>query len=754
MSDNNNIHINTPEIGPYTRLQPFRFWCQKVLPLVYDESLSYYELLCKVVDYLNKTMEDVDQMIDDMGDFQSAYAEFTGEMRDAYIEMGRKFDQLKIFVETYFDNLNVQTEINNKLDAMAEDGYFDTLFTTLFTDDIITTAGNTTSAWIADNLLQETGYVIDNSLTVQNAAADAKAVGDEITDLKNAVSDLYDNKIVPTMTNGKYISYANGNEISDVDSACTNAIPVTPGTRLRLKNLYLTSDRSVCWYSTSGYGGQFAHGTSDTELVITIPAGAASIKATAKVNETVDITLIEAIDLRFDAIESDIELEKKKPAIKQLYFPWYKFTKPNDFTPTIPFNIYGDGHNFITDFVFDDFKNTGGTTYYTAPNALNSNDGLTRATPKKFSGIYSAAQDGDTIVLMEGDYDRNSMEWISTPIRKNINLIGEGKCRIFAGEIDLTFAQSVGYTNVYQTTRSYAYRVIDFTAIEDKYIAYELKSSIAEVEAKEGSYYIDGATVYVHALGHGNPTNKVCVTVSSEKWLDVDNNNQNTKVCMKHIDLIGKVSGVLFNRADTSNTLEVVCEDVNLYHCGHSNSDSFKLYGGTVIFNKCKATCSYKDGFNYNGTNEGGTPTDMLGIEIDCEGSNCGLLQASESQNGTTAHAGAKIIRVNGVYYNNFGANVADVQSNTMSLNLGCKAFYSAGSQGGANENFAAQQYGATMWLYGCVGVGAVKDLSCVSGATMNLDKCTYKIKGGAGTYNEQNTVPFDIYTLYKASEV
>ena len=31
----------------------FRFWCQKVLPLVYDDSLSYYEILCKIVDYIN-----------------------------------------------------------------------------------------------------------------------------------------------------------------------------------------------------------------------------------------------------------------------------------------------------------------------------------------------------------------------------------------------------------------------------------------------------------------------------------------------------------------------------------------------------------------------------------------------------------------------------------------------------------------------------------------------------------------------------
>lgn len=41
----------------YNDLMPFRFWCQKVLPLAYDDSLSYYEVLCKVVDYMNKVIE-------------------------------------------------------------------------------------------------------------------------------------------------------------------------------------------------------------------------------------------------------------------------------------------------------------------------------------------------------------------------------------------------------------------------------------------------------------------------------------------------------------------------------------------------------------------------------------------------------------------------------------------------------------------------------------------------------------------------
>lgn len=42
----------------------FNFWCYKVLPLVYDESLSYYEVLCKVVKYINELIEQ-DKIIGD-----------------------------------------------------------------------------------------------------------------------------------------------------------------------------------------------------------------------------------------------------------------------------------------------------------------------------------------------------------------------------------------------------------------------------------------------------------------------------------------------------------------------------------------------------------------------------------------------------------------------------------------------------------------------------------------------------------------
>lgn len=44
----------------------FKFWCQKILPLVYDDSLSYYELLCKVVSYVNNLNETTNWLIDEI----------------------------------------------------------------------------------------------------------------------------------------------------------------------------------------------------------------------------------------------------------------------------------------------------------------------------------------------------------------------------------------------------------------------------------------------------------------------------------------------------------------------------------------------------------------------------------------------------------------------------------------------------------------------------------------------------------------
>ena len=56
-------------------IEKLRFWCFKVLPLVYDDSLSYYEVLCKVRDKLNEMIESMTELSDTVNDLQEAVAQ-------------------------------------------------------------------------------------------------------------------------------------------------------------------------------------------------------------------------------------------------------------------------------------------------------------------------------------------------------------------------------------------------------------------------------------------------------------------------------------------------------------------------------------------------------------------------------------------------------------------------------------------------------------------------------------------------------
>lgn len=44
----------------------FKFFCQSVLPIVYDDSLSFQELLYKMIRYINGMKDDIENISKDM----------------------------------------------------------------------------------------------------------------------------------------------------------------------------------------------------------------------------------------------------------------------------------------------------------------------------------------------------------------------------------------------------------------------------------------------------------------------------------------------------------------------------------------------------------------------------------------------------------------------------------------------------------------------------------------------------------------
>lgn len=59
-------------------LRQFHFWCQKTLPLVYDDSLSYYEVLAKVTKHLNE----LTTLVNEIGDELERYEGVTDDRLD------------------------------------------------------------------------------------------------------------------------------------------------------------------------------------------------------------------------------------------------------------------------------------------------------------------------------------------------------------------------------------------------------------------------------------------------------------------------------------------------------------------------------------------------------------------------------------------------------------------------------------------------------------------------------------------------
>ena len=88
-------------------LSPFKRFCMTIgeLPTSYVESMTYYEMILWFTKYLGDTVIPA----------INNNAEALREVQNLFIE-------LQDYVNTYFDNLNIQTEIDNKLDDMAESG--------------------------------------------------------------------------------------------------------------------------------------------------------------------------------------------------------------------------------------------------------------------------------------------------------------------------------------------------------------------------------------------------------------------------------------------------------------------------------------------------------------------------------------------------------------------------------------------------------------------------------------------------------
>lgn len=229
-------------IDGYQNLEPFRFWCQTVLPTVYDESLSYYELLNKVVAYLNT--------------------------------IGANVDALNTYIETYFTSEEVQQMINDSLNKMVEDGTFDAI--------IADAVANETDAWLSEHITQPgTAISLDSSFELENAAAQSLAVGQHTLNWWDR-GESADTPIVPGDMPGNKFIFAPLSYLPDNGPA--SAIGLSAVTIVMITKLVFTNTRFMLVVYDAYTGSKASQLYVVNDGVITTPYGWAVSNALNKTN--------------------------------------------------------------------------------------------------------------------------------------------------------------------------------------------------------------------------------------------------------------------------------------------------------------------------------------------------------------------------------------------------------------------------------------------------------------------------------------
>lgn len=131
-----------------THIPKFRRFVLQNFPFIEEDfdALTDYQLICKVVEFLNTVITSQNEVISELGTFET-------NITNNFNLLQSSFNELKDFVDNYFENLDVQNEINNKLEAMAADGTLQEIITAYIQANVSWTFDTVADMKLATNLV-------------------------------------------------------------------------------------------------------------------------------------------------------------------------------------------------------------------------------------------------------------------------------------------------------------------------------------------------------------------------------------------------------------------------------------------------------------------------------------------------------------------------------------------------------------------------------------------------------------------------
>ena len=173
------------DLRPINTIPNFKRFCMTIgeLPTSYLETMTYYEMLVWFTEYMKNTI------IPTINNNGLAVE----ELQDKYIE-------LKSYVDNYFTNLDVQQEINNKLDQMVQDGTLQEIIASYLNSKAIFGFDNVASMKSATNL-------IDGSYAKTLGYYDKNDGGASLYKIRQITnSDVVDNMFIISLNNENLIA--------------------------------------------------------------------------------------------------------------------------------------------------------------------------------------------------------------------------------------------------------------------------------------------------------------------------------------------------------------------------------------------------------------------------------------------------------------------------------------------------------------------------------------------------------------------
>ena len=223
-NDNNFKPANfDPILKKYDGIPYLRFWCQKVLPAVYDQSLSYYEVLCKLAAFLNKMLEELEKMQDNIDALHKAYkdlqdwvnaeiARFEAHMEqhfdDLTQELWNRFEEYKNNTNTtlqqWFNNYatNTTNNLNKKFNDFVNNANtrIDQMFNTY-----TSSTNNEFNTWKTDFTNQYNQWKDEVNGQISNINSNISSLTNRVTALENMIKKYPNfNYKSFTMTGTKY----------------------------------------------------------------------------------------------------------------------------------------------------------------------------------------------------------------------------------------------------------------------------------------------------------------------------------------------------------------------------------------------------------------------------------------------------------------------------------------------------------------------------------------------------------------------